>query len=621
MAARNAPACTDIAALPLEAAVSEIDHDLDAVCKQLISDAALAPIFEPRAAPNWRMPNAGIAAEAIESYKAMLEDLPVAIYAVDTAGRLTFFNKAAAQLAGRKPKLGEDRWCVAWKLLRQDGTVLPYDAFPLAVMMRTGQSAGWVEIIAARPDGRQIPLIGFATPLHDKSGALVGGMNTLIDITAQKQTEAKLDFLNHHDLLTEIPNQAAFETCLEAMLSEAGREKTFALVSLDLDNFSRVNDMFGRRIGDQALRRLGARLNRLHPVRCFRPGGDNIFMIIPGSESEDFVRRMLEELAAGWRHDLTALHPTLQVTFSAGIAYHHDAGETATAVVASAKAALKRAKREERGAIRFYDVEKDRLNRDSGLLMEDLRAAIGTEALSLYFQPLARQSGAINGFEALIRWNHPVHGRLLPNHFIPLAEESGLIIPLSAWILRTACTEATGWGNGLRVSVNLSPVQFEHPGLAELVRDILADTGLPPDRLTLEVTEGVLIANYAEAMGILSEISALGVAIALDDFGTGYSSLSYLHEFPLSEIKIDKCFTSALGRSRRSEAIVRSVIELGHALGLRVVVEGVERHDQMLFIESTKCDLVQGYLIGRPLPGADSKKLINADASTAVPSF
>jgi diguanylate cyclase (GGDEF)-like protein len=402
------------------------------------------------------------------------------------------------------------------------------------------------------------------------------------------------------------------------MLGGPGRAQTFALVSLDLDNFSRVNDIFGRRIGDLALRRLGARLNRLHPVRCFRPGGDNIFMIIPGGGSQDLVRRMLEELAAGWRHDLTAIKPNLQVTFSAGIAYHEHESETATELVASAKAALKRAKREERGAIRFYDSEKDRLNRDSGLLMEDLRAAIGTEALSLHFQPLARQSGAINGFEALIRWHHPVHGRLLPNQFIPLAEESGLIIPLSAWILRTACLEAAGWGNGMRVSVNLSPVQFEHPGLAELVRDILADTGLPPDRLTLEVTEGVLIANYGQAMGILSDISALGVAIALDDFGTGYSSLSYLHEFPLSEIKIDKCFTSALGLSRRSEAIVRSVIELGHALGLRVVVEGVERHDQLLFIESTKCDLVQGFLIGRPLTGADSRKLINADAPAAV---
>jgi len=584
----------------------------------LIGDAGLGPIFEPFGLPRRRAQGAGGDPDAIESYKAMLEDLPVAVYAVDTIGRLTFFNKAAAQLAGRKPKLGEDRWCVAWKLLRRDGTVLPHHEFPLAAMMRTGQAAGWVEVIAARPDGRQIPLIGFARPLHDESGTLVGGMNTLIDITDQKATEAKLDFLNHHDLLTEIPNQAAFDHCLDAMLGEPGQEQPFALVSLDLDNFSRVNEMFGRRIGDEALRRLGARLNRLHPVRCFRPGGDNIFMIIPGGATQDFVRRMLEELAAGWRHDLTALNPTLRVTFCAGIAYHDQAGETATALVASAKAALKRAKREERGAIRFYDAEKDRLNRDSGLLMEDLRAAIGTDALSLHFQPLARQNGAINGFEALIRWNHKVHGRLLPNDFIPLAEESGLIIPLSAWILRTACLEATGWGNGLRVSVNLSPVQFEHPGLAALVRDILAETGLPPDRLTLEVTEGVLIADYAQAMGILSEITALGVAIALDDFGTGYSSLSYLHEFPLSEIKIDKCFTLALGLSRRSEAIVRSVIELGHALGLRVVVEGVERHDQMLFIESTKCDLVQGYLIGRPLTGADSKKLIDSDTLAAV---
>jgi len=565
----------------------------------------------PQAAPSGTARQSEAAVSGIADwYKGVLEALPVPVYTVDTSGRLTFFNQAAAQLAGRTPRLGEDRWCVSWKLLRRDGTLLPEAEYPTAAAMRTGAAPDGVELIAARPDGRQVPLIAFPRLIHDEAGMPAGALATLVDITEKKQAEARLDYLNHHDQLTEMPNQTAFDRHLDAVLRE--RRTEFALVALDLDNFSRINDVFGRQVGDQALRRLGARLNRLPPhVGCFRLGGDTIFLVIAGHDGDAGVRAMLGELAAGWQTDLTAIRPTLQVTFSAGIAYRGQHGETAGELIASAKAALLRAKREQRGSIRFFDHDQDQLNRDRAVLNDELRAAIGTAQLSLHFQPLARQCGAITGFEALIRWDHPVHGRLSPDQFIPLAEESGLIIPLSAWILHAACAEAASWRDGLKISVNLSPVQFEHPGLVELVRTSLAETGLRAERLTLEITEGVLISNYVRAMGVLQEIASLGVAIALDDFGTGYSSLSYLHEFPLSEIKIDKSFATSLGLSRRSESIVRSVIELGHALGLRVVVEGVERHDQLGFIEQTNCDLVQGFLIGRPLNGIDSRKLID----------
>jgi len=319
---------------------------------------------------------------------------------------------------------------------------------------------------------------------------------------------------------------------------------------------------------------------------------------------------MLGELAAGWQTDLTAIRPTLQVTFSAGIAYRGRHGETAGELIASAKAALLRAKREQRGSIRFFDHDQDQLNRDRAVLNDELRAAIGTAQLSLHFQPLARQCGAITGFEALIRWDHPVHGRLSPDQFIPLAEESGLIIPLSAWILHAACAEAASWRDGLKISVNLSPVQFEHPGLVELVRTSLAETGLRAERLTLEITEGVLISNYVRAMGVLQEIASLGVAIALDDFGTGYSSLSLLLRIPLDELKIDRIFVDGIPGSQNACNVAGIIIDLARQLGLSLLAEGVETPAQLAFLRSRACHKFQGFLFAAPLPGPQFEALV-----------
>jgi diguanylate cyclase (GGDEF)-like protein/PAS domain S-box-containing protein len=591
----------------------------DPDCRTWLDEAGMCRFIETSAAPTPPELLKPTGAGTVDDlwFRQILEALPVAVYTVDPAGRLTFFNKAAARLAGRKPRLQSDTWCVAWKLLRRDGTDLPREDSPLALALRDGRSGEAVEAMAERPDGCQIPLLMFPTPIRNAEGDLIGGMNLLLDITDQKLAEARIDYLSRHDLLTGLPNQAAFERHLETLLDDPSDQGNFALVSLDLDGFARVNDLFGRQVGDQAMRALGLLLNRLPPsIRCFRPGGDNIFMTIPGCPDEALVRQILTELAAGWAAGLAAIRPALRVTFCAGIAFHRQDGAAAPGLVASAKAALLRAKRTGRGAIRCYDLKQDQLNRDRQLLNDDLRAAIGTEQLSLHYQPIARQGGTITGFEALIRWTHPQHGRLSPELFIPIAEDSGLIIPLSAWILRTACAEATTWRDSLGVSVNLSPAQFEQADLVDLVRAILAETGLPPERLTLEVTESLLISNYARAMGVLRDLRAIGIGISLDDFGTGYSSLSYLHEFPLSQIKIDKSFITTLGLSRRSEAILRSVIDLGHALDLRVVIEGVERQDQLNFIETTDCDLVQGYLIGRPLSGAETRRL---SQSTAMP--
>jgi len=243
-----------------------------------------------------------------------------------------------------------------------------------------------------------------------------------------------------------------------------------------------------------------------------------------------------------------------------------------------------------------------------------LRNAIGREELDLHYQPQAHISGEITGFEALVRWHHPRFGLVSPSTFIPLAEETGIIVPLGEWILRTACREAASWPKPLRVAVNLSPVQFQRGDLAKLVHEILLETGLSPSRLELEITEGVLIGDFTGAVATLRRLKNLGVRIAMDDFGTGYSSLSYLQSFPFDKIKIDQAFVANLAHSQQAVTIIRAVIALGRGLDLPVVAEGVETEEQLKFLRAEQCSEIQGYFVGRPQPIADYAAVIGRAA-------
>jgi EAL domain-containing protein (putative c-di-GMP-specific phosphodiesterase class I) len=252
----------------------------------------------------------------------------------------------------------------------------------------------------------------------------------------------------------------------------------------------------------------------------------------------------------------------------------------------------------------------DHLLRQRRELQLDLRSAAGCGEFELFYQPQARIDGTVVGFEALLRWHHPHRGRVPPSTFIPLAEDSGLIVPIGEWVLREACREAATWPKPLQVAVNLSPVQFQHGDLVGLVRSVLLETGLAPGRLELEITENVLIGDFTSAVAILRRLKLLGVRIAMDDFGTGYSSLSYLQSFPFDRIKIDKTFISNLDHNPQSVAIIRAVIGLGRGLELPVVAEGVETKSQLEFLTREACDEVQGYFVGRPLPIEDYADLV-----------
>jgi EAL domain-containing protein (putative c-di-GMP-specific phosphodiesterase class I) len=292
-------------------------------------------------------------------------------------------------------------------------------------------------------------------------------------------------------------------------------------------------------------------------------------------------------------------------------------------LLVNAGAALFRAKAASRGSISIYDPEMDEQIRDRRVLHQDLSLAIKNGELSLHYQPqaMSRQTAAsseVIGFEALARWHHPLRGFVPPGEFIPLAEESGLIVEMGEWILREACREAASWPMPLQIAVNLSPAQFMHGDMVSLLHSILLETGLTPGRLELEITEGVLIEDFDRGLALLRRLKALGVRISMDDFGSGYSSLSYLQAFPFDKIKVDRAFVMNLGRNHQSAAIVRAVIGLGHGLEMSIVAEGVETQEQLSFLSDEGCDAVQGYFIGRPQPIGQYAALVGRGGGNTV---
>jgi diguanylate cyclase (GGDEF)-like protein len=424
------------------------------------------------------------------------------------------------------------------------------------------------------------------------------------DITERKRAEAQIEYMARHDPLTELPNRPAFNETLAAFIDRAKQENgKFALLGIDLDRFQEINDVFGHDVGDGLLREVARRL-MVAAAGAFlaRLGGDE-FVVISAQEPQPAAAEALaERLQTALAAEIVVGEQTLRIGLSLGVAIFPADGEDAATILANSDAALYRAKADGRSSIRFFDATLDQRLRDCRALQHDLRSAIEHRQIVIHYQPQARIDGSIVGFEALVRWQHPARGMIAPGAFIPVAEESGLIIPLGEWILRESCREAASWSKRLAVAVNLSPVQFRHGDLASTVHSILLETGLSPDRLELEITEGVLIDDFSRAISILRRLKNLGVKIAMDDFGTGYSSLSYLQKFPFDKIKIDRSFVSNVQANPQSATIIRAVIGLGRGLNLPIVAEGVETQGELDFLKEEACDEIQGYLVGRPAP-------------------
>src|SRR5262245_8477536 len=438
------------------------------------------------------------------------------------------------------------------------------------------------------------------------------------DVTERRRAEERIAHLAHHDALTDLPNRAAFTERLAMTLDQAGRtEGSFALLCIDVDRLKEVNDIFGHAAGDALLREVTKRLRHAaEGAFLARVGGDEFTVLATEGAQPAAAEALAERLLASVTDDLDVNGQRLRTNLSIGVAIYPADGSDAAALLANADAALYRAKQEGRGTIRFFESDMDKRLRERRALQHDLRSAVENGELTLHYQPQALIGGEIVGFEALLRWHHPSRGNVPPNTFIPLAEESGLIITIGEWVLREACREAASWPRPLHIAVNLSPVQFRHGDLAGLVHSILLETGLSPGRLELEITEGVLIGDFSRAVAILRRLKAVGVRIAMDDFGAGYSSLSYLQSFPFDTIKIDRAFISNVDCNPQSAAIVRAVIGLARGLSVPVVAEGVETRDQLAFLAREACDEVQGYLVGKPAPIETYAEIVGRAATT-----
>jgi diguanylate cyclase (GGDEF)-like protein/PAS domain S-box-containing protein len=444
-------------------------------------------------------------------------------------------------------------------------------------------------------------------------------LGVIEDITEKRRAEERIAHLAHHDPLTDLPNRAAFNARLNDVMARATLAgEPFALLAIDLDRFKEVNDVFGHSVGDALLCEVTARLNAAaEGAFVARLGGDEFTVICANGPQPTAAEALAERLQEAVAGDIEIAGHQLRIGLSIGVAIFPIDGTDAAMLQGNADAALYRTKADGRGSVRFFEADMDQRLRDRRALQRDLQNAVERGQLGIHYQPQSRVGDGIVGFEALVRWHHPSRGMIAPNTFIPLAEESGLIMSIGEWILRETCREAASWPHPLQIAVNLSPVQFQHGNLPALVHAVLLETGLAADRLELEITEGVLVGDFSRALSILRRLKALGVRIAMDDFGTGYSSLSYLQSFPFDKIKIDRSFVSNLDRSPQSAAIIRAVIGLGRGLDLPVIAEGVETAEQLAFLTDEACNEVQGYLVGHPRPIADYAELVGRTAIAA----
>jgi diguanylate cyclase (GGDEF)-like protein len=456
------------------------------------------------------------------------------------------------------------------------------------------------------PDGRTI-----AVSRRELPGG--GWVDTHEDVTERRRAEKQIAYMAEYDALTDLPNRNLFQRTLTEALNDSAKMHELALFCLDLDGFKGVNDMFGHPDGDKLLVQVARRLERCVGDKAMvaRLGGDEFAILQRGRQQPNGANALalIVTEALNAPYDLGGNQAV--VGASIGIAISPGDATTSDELLKCADMALYGAKRDGRGTCRFFEPQMNARVKARRLLEVDLRAAIAEKQFEMFYQPvLSVSSNEVIAFEALIRWRHPERGMVSPGEFIPVAEETGLIIPLGEWILRQVCADALSWPQNIRVAINLSPVQFRSPDLVQTVFSALATTHLEPGRLELEITETALLQDNEAVLEKLHQLKSYGLQISMDDFGTGYSSLSYLRSFPFDKIKIDQTFVRGLGKREDSLAIVRAVISLGKNLGMTVTAEGVETDDQLGVLRQERCDEVQGFLFSPAVRLEETLKLL-----------
>ena len=574
-------------------------------------------------------------AAALESerrFRDLAETAHDGIIMTDPQGKIAYFNRAAERMFGYRRNQA---------LERPIGTVLPE---PLSCQLDEGlQHTPVWETQGLRQDGTFFMVEGSGSVFEGSSGRFI--TYVLRDLTERKQFERQLMHLANHDPLTNLPNRKFFQDRLGISLDEAALNgEQLAVLFLDLDRFKLINDTFGHALGDKLLLMVAERL-----AGCFRKGddilarqgGDEFVVVLQGLSGRQDAASVAQKIMGAFAHAFQLEEHEVFVSASIGIAFYPSDAIDAGDLIRCADSAMYQAKEQGLG-YQFYRPDLENLSSERLTLENSLRRALERDELRLYYQPkVDLASGDVIGLEALLRWAHPVRGMIPPDQFVPLAEETGLIIPIGEWVLRTACLQIKAWqGEGildLPVAVNLSARQFRQfsagggteggqssgeaarvHDLVETIERVLGETGVDPSCLELEITESILMQNLSTAANILQALSAKGMRIFIDDFGTGYSSLSYLKRLPIDTIKIDKSFVGDITTDPDDAAIVTAIIAMAHSLRLKVVAEGVETQEQFDFLLERGCDAMQGYFYSKPLPAEEILSLLqNAQNSSS----
>jgi len=570
--------------------------------------------------------------------QAILDSLPFSVIATDTEGLIVAINPAAEQLLGYPPQVlvGQSAMVMhepaeverrAEELSQQTGLHIPAN-FQVIVASGSRTTADEREWTYVHRDGSRIPVNIAITAMRDEAGRVNGFLKVAYDITERRRAEAFIRHMAHHDALTNLPNRTLLLDRLESAIRRARRHtEGVAVLMLDLDHFKRINDSLGHQIGDKLLLQVSQRLqNRVREVDTVaRLGGDEFVIVLTGVHAGAAVQPLIDELMRSVSAPMAIDGHELIVTTSIGGCLFPADGSDPGTLLKNADTAMYHAKASGRSNFHWFTAAMLHQTEEKLALGTALRRAIESDELTLVYQPeISLRDRRIVGMEALVRWSSPRHGEVSPERFIPIAEETGLILTLGAWVLRSACRQCVALqrrvGRSLRLAVNVSPRQFQQKDLPQMLQKVLDETGLPAQCMELEITEGMLMQSPDESADVLRALRDLGIAIVVDDFGTGYSSLAYLTRFPIDKIKIDRSFVRDIANDAADAAVVDAIIAMARSLDIQVIAEGVETEEQERYLLERGCDEAQGFRYSPGISAADFARLLDPPDATPTPS-
>jgi diguanylate cyclase (GGDEF)-like protein/PAS domain S-box-containing protein len=563
-----------------------------------------------------------------ERAEVTLNSIGDAVLSTDIEGNVRYLNSVAECMTG---------WLKAEALGRPlaevfniiDGTSRERSENPMALAVRENKTVSLTaNCILIRRDGYEAPIEDSAAPIHDRGGHITGAVIVFHDVSVARRMSLQLSHLAQHDSLTDLPNRMLLNDRLQQAITMARRhDYRIAVLFMDLDRFKHINDSLGHVVGDQLLQAVATRLESCvrESDTVGRQGGDEFVVVLSELEAAENAGISAAKLLAALTLPYHIGPHDVIVPVSIGVSIYPDDGETAEALINNADTAMYHAKENGRNNYQFFKQEMNIRASERQFIEAGLRVALERNELSLHYQPkIDLGTGAITGVEALLRWKHPERGFIPPAQFIPIAEDTGLILPIGQWVMHEACRQSREWLDAgfapMPMAVNISAVEFRSKDFVESVRAALNESKLDPHCLELELTESVLMKHAESTVAMLKSLKAIGVHLTVDDFGTGYSSLSYLRQFPVDSLKVDQSFVHEISSQRDDAAIVRAVISMGNSLKKRVIAEGVETREQMDFLTAEGCEEAQGYYFNRPMVADQFAKLLEAGVSHMIPN-